>query len=259
MRICISIRIESTKKLEKLRPVLELTESTPVEVNLTQLVKTEEFEKFIPLLAAELEDYLQDRTSHVKVLITPEPGIIERLLNLLDYLNVERVVLKLPDSTDVMFDTVDEASRYGVKVVWKMPRSKIQQVNELANEIAPYRLRLALDVASRRSVREFTRDMLYAGGYVEILHLDNKKSGERGLPIFDEKGLINYAKIFKVLRCIQYDKDVVLNYKPQYYALYRRDVDLSYAVLHSVGSTVLDEKTKRFIESVLKEVMNVEY
>ncbi len=259
MRICISIRVENTKKLEKLKPILDITESTPVEVNLTQLVKSEDFEKFIPLLAAELEDYLQDRTSHVKVLLPPEPGLIERLLNLLDYLNVERVVLKLPDDTKIMFDTVDEAARYGVKVIWKINKQHIQNVNELANEIAPYRLRLAMDVASRKSVKEFTKDMLYAGGYVEVIHVDNKHRTERGLPIFDERGLINYAKIFKVLRCIQYDKDIVLNYRPEYYGYYRRDVDLSYTVLHSLGSSVLDERTKRFIESVLREVMNVEY
>ncbi len=258
MRICASIAIRSIRSARRLEPVLRLLENTPLEINITGIVRGADFESFIPLLAVELEDLVNvEQVQYVRTSTRPERGLVERLLSLLDYLNVERLVLSAPEDldSDLMMDVVDEASRYGIRVIWRLPSAvTVDELNRLADELAPYRLRIAMDVASRRSVREFARSFIEASGYIYVMYLDNKSRRERGLPIFCEKGKINYVKIAKILTCVRYEGDVVLRYRPEYYGHYRGDIDLLSMILSSIGSRVVDEKTKRLVESILRDI-----
>ncbi len=259
MRICASIALRSIKDAEKVEPVIRLLENVPLELNITGLVRGSDFDKFLPLLAVELQDLVQtEQVQYIRANVRPERGLVERLLALMDYLDADKLVLPRPELLDVdlMFDIVDEASKYGVKIIWNFSKlESIDLLNEIANEIAPYRLRIATDIATKRSLREFTRKFLEASGYIYVTYFDNKTEGQRGLPIFHERGKINYVKIAKILTCIRYEGDIVLRYRPEYYGYYRSDIDLLSTVLTSVGSQVVDDKTKRFVESVLREIV----
>jgi len=259
MKICASVAVKSLKEARKLEPLFKLLENVPLELNITGIVRGPDFEKFIPLLAVELEDLVQvDQVQYIRVSTEPQRGIVERVLTLLDYLNVERLVLPRPEpvDTDLMFNIVDEASRYGIKVVWKFPKiESLDTLNEIANELAPYRLRIAADIHVRKSYRKFARKFIEASGYIYVTYFYNRTERELGLPIFHERGLVNYVKIAKILTCIKYEGDIVLRYRPEYYGHYRSDIDLLSTILASVGSQAIDEKTLRFVESVLREAV----
>ncbi len=259
MKILISFKLPKLEKVKLFEKMVNYIPNSRIELDITKFVSSEDFTKFIPLIASEIEDYLGDRVEHVKMMSKSyiDSDLIERVLNLLDYLNVSKIVLKIPENIDNMIDIIDTASRYGIKTIWKISKvSSIEELNDIANNISPYRLRLAIDVASRRSVREFTKDLLTTGGYLELIYLDNKTSEERGIPIFSSRGRINFAKIFKILRCVGYDRDLVLNYRPKYYNEYSRDVELAELMLLSIGSKVVDKLTRRLVEDVIREMMN---
>ncbi len=258
MRLIASLKLRNLEGVKKFEKILEILSNIKFELDLTKFIVSEDFQKFIPLIASEIEDIFRDRISYIKVLKYQSKDVIERLLNLLDYLNVDRVILKVPEDVDHMVDIVDEASRYGVKTVWRFSKiESFETLSDIANSIAPYKLRIAIDVAGRRSVKDFTRELLMSSGYVEVIYLDNKDGSSRGLPIFHTSGKINFVKIFKILKCVGYDRDLVLNYRPRYYLDYVRDIELAESVISSVGSSVVDKFTKKLVEDVMREMMNL--
>ncbi len=258
MRLLISLSLRKLKDLEKLEKHIGTLTPSKVELDISKMVTSEDFERFIPLIAVELEDVLKDRVEYIRVSKASEKGVIERLLSLLDYLDVEKIILDYIEDTEKMLNIVDEASLYGVKVVWRVKKDlTIEEAAEIANELAPHKLRICIDVSSKRSIRDFVRQVLGLGGYIEVIYLDNKTTEMRGLPIFHPEGKINYVKVFKVLRCVSYERDLILKYRSSFYDSYMRDIQLAESILSSVGSQVIDSRTKRLVESVLREMMNL--
>ncbi len=77
-------------------------------------------DKFLPALAVELED-LGLRIGQVRVgYLRRRGGDAERFMALLDYLNVDSMVAR-PGINDVntLAELLDEASMYGVRVIWE--------------------------------------------------------------------------------------------------------------------------------------------
>ncbi len=258
MRILTSLILRKLKDLDTIGRYLSAQSFTKIELDISRLVISDEFEKFIPLIAIELEDVLRDRVEYLRISKVSNKNIIDRVLSLLDYLDIDKIVLDYVKDTDTIYDIVDEASLYGVKVIWNVgPDFTMSDASELANSIVPYKLRLSIDVSSKRSIRDFVRQILGLGGYVEVIYLDNKSSETRGLPIFHPEGKINYVKIFKVLKCVNYEKDLILRYRPSFYDTYTRDLQLAESIISSVGSQVVDRGTKRLVESILREMMNL--
>ncbi|NPB00336.1 MAG: hypothetical protein GXO10_03080 [Crenarchaeota archaeon] len=258
MRILASLILRKLKDVEKIEKYVKMLHPNKIELDISKMVMSEDFERFIPLLAVELEDLLSDRVEYIRVSKTLEKNIIERLLNLIDYLNVEKLILDHVDELEKMVSIVDEASLYGVKVIWRVRKDLTpEEAAEIANELTPHKLRICIDVSSKRSIRDFVRQVLGLGGYIEVIYLDNKSTEMRGLPIFCTEGRINYVKVFKILRCVGYERDLVLKYRSSYYDSYMRDIQLAESIISSVGSQVVDNRTKRLVESVLREMMNL--
>ncbi|WP_054841686.1 hypothetical protein [Vulcanisaeta distributa] len=217
-------------------------------------------DKFLPALAVELED-LGLRISQVRVGYLRRRGDAERFMALLDYLNVDSMVAR-PGINDVntLAELLDEASMYGVRVIWEFGvggdflRSP-GEVTELANEVSPHRLSLALHVARERGgLRDFVRRFVELSGYVKAIYFSNKRGGGSfGLPIFE--GSIDFLKLMKVLQVLRYDENVVLHYLPSYYGRYGVDLEVLNSFINSLGGGGADRRLVKSIERIVSEVL----
>jgi len=251
VKFLVSINVDS---IDKVKNVLK---GMDVELNISSIIRSRIIE-FIPKLAIELEDK-ELNVKYVKVLTLPKStkamDIIDRVLNLLDYLNVKYLILN-PKDKDFIIDVTDTASLYGIKVVWRFSKKffkDLSDVYEVANLITPKTLKLAIDVSSRRSLKDFTKTILTYMNFVKVVYYNNKSRVEAGLSIFDRSGVIDYLKITKVLNMVRYSEDIILNYKPQYYVNYLRDLDLLKNFIETTG-TIVDERVKGFISKISQEL-----
>ena len=217
-----------------------------------------DLDKFLPALAVELED-LGLRIGQVRVGYLRRRGDAERFIALLDYLNVDSMVAR-PGINDVnaLAELLDEASMYGVRVIWEFGVGRFlrdpSEVNEFANEVSPHRLGLALHVARERGLRDFVRRFVELSGYVKAVYLSNKRAGSFGLPIFE--GSIDYLRLMKVLQVLRYDENVVLHYLPSYYGRYNTDLEVLNSFMNSLGGGGADRRLIKSIERIVSEVLN---
>jgi hypothetical protein len=213
--------------------------------------------KFLPTLAVELED-LGLRIGQVKVGYLRRRGDAERLVALLDYLNVNSMVAR-PGINDVntLAELLDEASMYGINIVWEFGVGDFLrspgEVTEFANKVSPHRLSLALHVARERGLRDFTRRFVELSGYVKAIYFSNKRGGSFGLPIFD--GLIDFLKLMKVLQVLRYEENIILHYLPSYYGRYGVDLEVLNSFINSLGSGGADRRLVKSIERIVGEVL----
>ncbi|ADN50459.1 hypothetical protein [Vulcanisaeta distributa] len=213
--------------------------------------------KFLPALAVELED-LGLRIGQVRVGYLRRRGDAERFMALLDYLNVDSMVAR-PGINDVntLAELLDEASMYGVRVIWEFGVGDFLrspgEVTELASEVSPHRLSLALHVARERGLREFVRRFVELSGYVKAIYFSNKRGGSFGLPIFE--GSIDFLKLLKVLQVLRYDENIVLHYLPSYYGRYGVDLEVLNSFINSLGGGGADRRLIRSIERIVSEVL----
>ena len=217
-----------------------------------------DLDKFLPALAVELED-LGLRIGQVRVGYLRKRGDAERFIALLDYLNVDSMVAR-PGISDVntLAELLDEASMYGVRVIWEFGVGRFlrdsNEVTELANEVSPHRLGLALHAARERGLRDFVRRFVELSGYVKAVYLNNKKAGSFGLPIFE--GSIDYLRLMKVLQVLRYDENVVLHYLPNYYGRDNTDLEVLNSFMNSLGGGGADRRLIKSIERIVSEVLN---
>ncbi|MGC9153944.1 MAG: sugar phosphate isomerase/epimerase family protein [Vulcanisaeta sp.] len=217
-----------------------------------------DIDKFLPALAVELED-LGLRVGQVRVGYLRRRGDAERFMMLLDYLNSDSMVAR-PGINDVnvLAELLDEASMYGIRVVWEFGVGDFLrspgEVVELANEVSPHRLNIALHVARERGLRDFIRRFVELSGYVKAIYFSNKRGGSFGLPIFD--GSIDFLKLMKVLQVLRYDENVVLHYLPSYYGRYGVDLEVLNSFINSLGSGGADKRLIKSIERIVSEVLN---
>ncbi|MCG2892153.1 MAG: hypothetical protein L7H00_01330 [Vulcanisaeta sp.] len=228
--------------------------STPVELDIRGLP---DLDKFLPLLAVELED-LGLRIEQVRVGYLRRKGDVERLLRLLDYLNVDLMVAR-PAMRDVesVAEVLDEASMYGIRVTWEFGVGRVlrtpEEVFEFANNVAPHRVRLALHVAREGGLRDFVRRFVELSGYVKTIYFSNKRGGVFGLPIFD--GSIDYLRVTKILQVLRYEDNVVLQYQPSYYSRYATDVEVLSTFMNSLGNEAADRRLIKSLERIVGEVL----
>ncbi|WP_243666321.1 sugar phosphate isomerase/epimerase [Vulcanisaeta sp. JCM 16159] len=205
----------------------------------------------------ELED-LGLRIGQVRVGYLRRRGDAERFMALLDYLNADFMVAK-PGINDAntLAELLDEASMYGVRVIWEFGVGDFLrspgEVAELANEVSPHRLGLALHVARERGLRDFVRRFVELSGYVKAIYFSNKRGGSFGLPIFE--GSIDFLKLMKVLQVLRYDENVVLHYLPSYYGRYGVDLEVLNSFINSLGGGGADRRLIRSIERIVTEVL----
>ena len=258
MRLLISLSLRELKELNNVSNYLKGTLSNKIELDISRLARSSDFERFVPLLAIELEDHLRDRVEYIRVAGSIDKDVIDRLLSLIDYLDIDKLILDYENDVEKLYNVVDEAALYGVRVIWRLRHElPIDEAAEIADELAPHRFRVCIDVSGKRSIRDFVRQLLGLGGYIEVIYLDNKSAEKRGLPIFHTEGKINYVKVFKILKCVNYERDLVLKYRRSFYDAYARDIELAESIMGSVGSQVVDSRTKRLVESILREMMNL--
>ncbi|MFB6471075.1 MAG: sugar phosphate isomerase/epimerase family protein [Vulcanisaeta sp. AZ3] len=228
--------------------------SIPVELDVRGLQNIDEF---LPLLAVEIED-LGLRVNQVRISGLRHRGDAERFLRLLDYLNVDHMVAK-PGINDAnrLAELLDEASTYGIRVIWEFGVGKFlkspDEVYELADEVSPYRLDLALHVARERSLRDFVRRFVELSGYVRTVYFSNKRGGSFGLPIFD--GSIDYLKLTKILQVLRYEDNVVLHYLPIYYGRYASDSEVLNTFMNSLGNEAADKGLLRSLDRIINETL----
>ena len=215
-------------------------------------------DKFLPTLAVDLED-LGLRVGQVRIGYLRRKGDAERFIALIDYLNVDSMVAR-PGINDVnaLAELLDEASMYGVRIIWEFRVGdflrSLGEVTELANEVSPHRLSLALHVARERGLRDFIRRFVELSGYVKTIYFSNKRAGTFGLPIFE--GSIDYLKLMKVLQVLRYDENVVLHYLPSYYGRYNTDLEVLNSFMNSLGGGGADRRLIKSIERIVSEVLS---
>ncbi|GAB6947224.1 hypothetical protein JCM16161A_13540 [Vulcanisaeta sp. JCM 16161] len=185
-------------------------------------------------------------------------GDAERFMALLDYLNVDSMVAR-PGINDAntLAELLDEASMYGVRVIWEFGVGDFLrspgEVTELANEVSPHRLGLALHVARERGLRDFVRRFVELSGYVKAIYFSNKRGGFFGLPIFE--GSIDFLKLMKVLQVLRYEENIILHYLPSYYGRYGVDLEVLNSFINSLGGGGADRRLVKSIERIVSEVL----
>lgn len=227
---------------------------TPVELDIRDYLR-EHDDEFLPLLAIELED-LGLNVRQVRIGALSKQGDVERYLRLLDYLNSDVVVANMNvNSGDEVAEILDEASMYGIRIIWEFGRKTLIDVNkvfEISRVVEPHKLSIALHVARERSLRDFLKNFILMSGYVKVIYYSNKRSGNFGLPIFD--GVIDYLKLTKVLQMLRYDDSVVLNYASEYSQRYAEDLETLNTFVNSLSG--VDKKLNRALENLMNNIMN---
>ncbi len=226
----------------------------PVELDVRGLPNLDEF---LPLLAVELED-LGLRIGQVRVGYLRRRGDAERFTRLLDYLNVDSMVARPgADDVDDLAEILDEASMYGIRVIWEFGVGSVlrtpDEVFGLANNVAPHRVGLALHAAREGGLRDFVRRFVELSGYVKTVYFSNKRGGDFGLPIFD--GSMDYLRLTKILQVLRYEDNVVLHYKPSYYGRYASDVEVLNTFMNSLGNEAADRRLVKSLERIVNEVL----
>lgn len=259
MKLSISLKIDRIKELnDKLKNVALI--ETPVEIDLSNKILKEINENFIPLLAVEIED-LGLNVKYIRINKFLKGYELERLLNLVDYLNTQNLIIKPPLDIDSLIETIDTAVMYGIKVILltgceNTILQNLDNVNEIANQISPYVLRLAIDITKQKSLKNFIKTYLQTSSYVKVLYYSNKSNLEKGLPIFDEHGKIDYLKITKILSMLKYENDIILRYQPKYYSHYFNDVNTLSTFITSISSSIIDRRLKNVIDRIVNEIVN---
>ncbi|WP_069806952.1 hypothetical protein [Vulcanisaeta thermophila] len=226
----------------------------PVELDIRDYLRVHG-DEFLPLLAIELEDLGLD-VRQVRVGTLGGRGAVERYLRLLDYLNTEVMVASMGVSdNEGVVDVLDEASMYGVRVIWEFGRKSLNNVDrvfEISREVEPHRLNIALHVARERSLRDFLRNFILMSGYVKVIYYSNKRGGNFGLPVFD--GIIDYLKLTKILQMLKYDESLVLSYSPEYAQRYNEDLEALSTFINSPGD--VDKRLSKALENLMNKIMS---
>ncbi|MFP3156889.1 MAG: hypothetical protein RXO25_02930 [Caldivirga sp.] len=213
-----------------------------VTLNLVDYVKTK-WGRSIPELAIELEDY---EPVAIRVPTPRSVGNLVRLLELANYLNVNRVILNPPISGVVRFLRV--AAEYNIVLSWIIkPGINIPTVPP------PHRLSLTVNVPSFRGLRRLFEFVLPNLGSINFMYIHNVKGGKGGYPVMN--GPIDYLKIVRILASLGWDGALVLSYRDEYVGSYKGDVNALRTFIESTGSTVLDKRTIKMLNSIMKRLM----
>ncbi len=245
----------SLKPMRKFKPIELESQEVSVELDIRGL-KQELKEKFVPLLAVELEE-LGYSVRQVRVGSLSEGNEIERLLDLLDYLNVDVMVVRpRTQNVEILGEILDEASMYGIRVVWEFGYGPIKtpdDVFDTANKLAPHRFNIAMHVAKEKSLKSFLKKYILVSGFVKAIYYSNKKEGVQGLPIMD--GVIDYLKVTKFLQMLKYEERIVLNYSPRHYEKYLADRSLLSTFINSLSGGLPDKDLRRKLEKLVEEAL----
>ena len=213
-----------------------------VTLNLVDYVKSR-WGRSIPELAIELEGY---EPVAIRVPTPRNVRNLVRLLELANYLNLNSVILNPPASGVTRFLRV--AAEYNITLSWVIkPGISIPTVPP------PHRLSLTVNVPSFGGLRRLLEFILPNLGSIHFMYAHNVKGGRGGYPVMN--GPIDYLKIIRILASLGWDGALVLSYRDEYAGSYRSDVNALKTFIESAGAAVLDKRTIRMLNSIMRRLM----
>jgi len=217
---------------------------TEVVLDLRRVVK-ERWSLMLPLV------YPEDVGS-IAAAWLPMPGNrrgVDRLLDLVNYLDVNSIILLMPSSSDLMMYALDVAADYGVSIAWFLR----DPVNYSPPAAFPHPVKIAFSIPSLGSMKSLAKFILLNQSSIKFMFAYNVQNGRGGLPLMGG-GAMDYLIIIKLLAMIGYEDYFVLQYDKQYRSKYLGDIDALETYRDSLGGALADARLVKLLSSALGEV-----
>ncbi len=121
----------------------------------------------------------------------------------------------------------EKASRWRIIVCMEAEREPtLTELLRLIELECPSNIQIALDMGGLGWGEDRIMDLLAEkAGWLPVLHVSNfDNRGLKGLPLFHPSGLMDYGLVIRVLKDIDYNGYLILDYAPAYRSYYVEDI-----------------------------------
>ena len=182
----------------------------------------------------------------------PMPGNgrgIDRLFDLVNYLDVDSIILSMPSRSDLMMYALDVAANYGVSIAWFLR----DPANYSPPAAFPHPIKIAFSIPSLGSMKSLAKFIVLNQSSIKFMFAHNIQNGRGGFPLMGG-GDMDYLMIIKLLAMIGYEGYFVLRYDKQYRNKYWSDINALETYRDSLGGALADARLVKLLSSALGEV-----